>query len=45
MYRIESRINTNSPEFRENREHMQRVVEDLKQRLTEAKKGGPPDAR
>jgi hypothetical protein len=42
MFRIESRIDTSSAEFKENREHMLRLVEELRQRIAEAKKGGPP---
>lgn len=44
MYRIESKINPSSPEFKENFEHMKRAVEELRERLEEVKKGGPPEA-
>ena len=44
MYRIESHIDTNSSEFRENQEHMKGLVAELTERLAEVKKGGPPKA-
>ncbi len=44
MYRIESRIDTSSAEFKENREHNLRLVQELRERIAEAKKGGPPSA-
>ena len=44
MYRIESHIDTNSPEFQENREHMSGLVAEFKERLAEVKMGGPPKA-
>ncbi|MGQ9854611.1 MAG: acyl-CoA carboxylase subunit beta, partial [Candidatus Oleimicrobiaceae bacterium] len=44
MYRIESAVDTKSLEFKENREHMRRLVEELRERIAEAKKGGPPAA-
>ncbi len=44
MFRIESKVNTSSPEFKENYEFMKRAVEELKQRIEEVKKGGPPEA-
>jgi acetyl-CoA carboxylase carboxyltransferase component len=42
MYRIESKIKTSSPEFQENSKHQKALVKQLKERLTQAKKGGPP---
>jgi len=44
MFRIESKIDTSSPEFKENFEHMKRAVEELRERLEQVKKGGPPEA-
>jgi len=44
MYRIESKIDTKSREFQENKEHMQRLVDELRERLDQVKKGGPPEA-
>lgn len=42
MYRIESKIDTNSSEFRENRRHSEKLVAELKERVQQVKKGGPP---
>ncbi len=42
MYQIESKINTNSPEFKENKKYMQSCVKEFKERLEQVKKGGPP---
>jgi acetyl-CoA carboxylase carboxyltransferase component len=42
VYRIESKIDTGSAEFKQNRDAMQVVVRELKARLAEVKKGGPP---
>lgn len=44
MYRIETKIDTRSAEFRENQEHMQRLVDEFKARLAEVQKGGPQEA-
>jgi acetyl-CoA carboxylase carboxyltransferase component len=44
MFRIESKINTQSKEFHENSAALRAQVEDLKRRLAEARKGGPPAA-
>jgi len=44
MYRIESKIDTSSQEYKENFESLKRQVEEFKERLNEAKKGGPPAA-
>ncbi len=41
MYRIESKIKPTSTEFKENKKHMQKLVKELKERLSEIKKGGP----
>ncbi|GAB4381620.1 MAG: propionyl-CoA carboxylase [Calditrichia bacterium] len=44
MYRIESKINPKSAEFKENQEYHQQLVAELKERINEVKKGGPPHA-
>lgn len=41
MYKIGSKINTNSKEFKENKASMQEAVRTLKKRLALVKKGGP----
>ncbi len=41
MYKIESKINTNSKEFKENKATMQEAVQVLRERLALVKKGGP----
>jgi len=45
MYRLESRIDTASRTFKENKRQMERVVEEYKRRLAEVRKGGPPEAQ
>lgn len=42
MQRIESKINPNSSEFKKNKEHMTRLVAELKERIEKVKQGGPP---
>jgi acetyl-CoA carboxylase carboxyltransferase component len=44
MYRIETKIDPKSKEFRENQDYMQKAVAEFKERLTQIKKGGPPHA-
>jgi acetyl-CoA carboxylase carboxyltransferase component len=44
MFRIESKINSKSREFQENSAALHAQVEDLKRRLVETRKGGPPAA-
>jgi acetyl-CoA carboxylase carboxyltransferase component len=44
MYVIESKVKTESPEFKENSRYMEEAVAELKTRLAEIKKGGPPRA-
>ena len=45
MDRIESKIQTGSPEFRANREHMSDLVSELKERLVQAQLGGSEASR
>lgn len=45
MYRLESRIDTKSRDFGENKRQMQKLVREYRQRLAEARKGGPPQAQ
>ena len=45
MFKIESKVDTQSPEYRENFGHMQKVVADFRERLAKAKEGGPPKYR
>ncbi len=42
MYRIESKIDTGSEEFKRNYEYHKRLAQELKERIEEVKKGGPP---
>jgi len=41
MYKIESKIDPNSEEFKDNRKNMKEAVRTLKENLTLVKKGGP----
>ena len=41
MYKIESKVNTNSQSFKENTKSMEEAVKQLKDRLSLIKKGGP----
>ena len=45
MFRIESKVDMKSREFRKNRDHMSKRVTEFKERLREIQKGGPPAAR
>jgi len=45
VFKIESKVDTQSPEYRENFGHMQKVVADFRERLAKAKEGGPPKYR
>ncbi|OPX18177.1 methylcrotonoyl-CoA carboxylase [candidate division WOR-3 bacterium 4484_100] len=42
MERLESHINPNSPEFKENKKAMEQAVKVLRERLAQVRKGGPP---
>ena len=44
MYKIESKIDTNSSEFKENREYNIQLVDELKEKLEKVKRGGPEKA-
>jgi acetyl-CoA carboxylase carboxyltransferase component len=41
MYRIESKIDTKSKEYRENSEQMQKVVDEYRKKLAKIQEGGP----
>lgn len=45
MYRLESKIDTSSPEFKENKKQMERLIKEYRERLAEIRKGGPPEAQ
>jgi acetyl-CoA carboxylase carboxyltransferase component len=45
MYRIESKVDTSSAEFKANRESLQKAVTVLRERLSRIKEGGPEKAR
>ncbi|HEY8517481.1 MAG TPA: carboxyl transferase domain-containing protein [Candidatus Binatia bacterium] len=45
MERLTSKIRTSSPEFRENAAHHRALADELRERLSEVRRGGPPEAR
>jgi 3-methylcrotonyl-CoA carboxylase beta subunit len=45
MFRIESRVDPLSREFKENAEHMRRLADDCRERLAAVRQGGPPKYR
>jgi len=45
MRRIESKIDTKSQEFKDNQAHLQRSVEEFRERLEKLKQGGPEKAK
>ncbi len=45
MFRIESKISTNSDDFRENTEHNKSLLAELKERMEQVKLGGPEHHR
>jgi Acetyl-CoA carboxylase, carboxyltransferase component (subunits alpha and beta) len=45
MNRIKSKISTKSPDYKENYENSLRLVEELKERYSKIKLGGPETAR
>jgi acetyl-CoA carboxylase carboxyltransferase component len=44
MYRIQSKISTQSPEYRENYAHQKEKADEFRRILSETRKGGPPHA-
>jgi acetyl-CoA carboxylase carboxyltransferase component len=44
MYVIDSKVDTGSIEFQQNSQHMEGLVRELKERIGQVKKGGPPEA-
>jgi len=44
MYRLDSKIDTSSSDYRENFNHLESLVRQLEERYGEIKKGGPPKA-
>ncbi|MDH3216007.1 MAG: methylcrotonoyl-CoA carboxylase [Candidatus Krumholzibacteria bacterium] len=44
MYRLESKVKTTSPEYRENYAHNRAKVQEFRERLARIKLGGPPKA-
>ncbi|HEX9916746.1 MAG TPA: carboxyl transferase domain-containing protein [candidate division Zixibacteria bacterium] len=45
MFRIESKVDTQAIEFKENQKAMQKVVDQFKERLAKVKEGGPADMK
>ena len=45
MERLESKVDTRSPDYRQNFEYFKRVVAEYKERLSKVQLGGPPKAR
>jgi acetyl-CoA carboxylase carboxyltransferase component len=45
MFRIESKIDTQSTEYKENFKHMQVLVTEYRERLSKVQEGGPPKYR
>jgi acetyl-CoA carboxylase carboxyltransferase component len=43
MFRIESKISTSSPEFKENDAYYREKTAEFRERLTKVKQGGPPE--
>jgi 3-methylcrotonyl-CoA carboxylase beta subunit len=44
MYRIETKVDTKSPEYQANYDENKRLVEELRSRMEKARQGGPPEA-
>ena len=44
MYRIETKVDTKSPEYQANYDENKRIVEELRSRMDKARQGGPPEA-
>jgi acetyl-CoA carboxylase carboxyltransferase component len=45
MFRIESKIDTQSPEYKQNFDQMKKVLSEYREKLAEAQKGGPEKYR
>lgn len=45
MKRIQSKLSTKSPAYKENKEHNEKIVKELKENLRKVKLGGPEKAR
>ena len=45
MYRLESKVDTSSAEFKKNGRHMEKLVAEYKQRLAGVRSGGPAQAQ
>jgi acetyl-CoA carboxylase carboxyltransferase component len=45
MFRIESKVDTQSPEYRQNFDQMARATAEYKDRLAKVRQGGPPKSR
>ena len=45
MFRLESKIDTSSFEFKENKEHYLQLITNLKEQVQQIRKGGPEHAR
>ena len=45
MYRIESKVDVNSTEFKKNRNHFSGVIDEFRERLAAIKPGGPEKSR
>ena len=45
MFRIESKVDAQSADFRRNAEAMERLLAEYRERLAKAREGGPPKAR
>jgi acetyl-CoA carboxylase carboxyltransferase component len=43
MYRLESKIDPKSAEFKENKQYYEQKLSEFREKLAEVKKGGPPD--
>jgi hypothetical protein len=45
MFRIESKVDTKSPDYLRNVEAMERILAEYRERLAKAREGGPPKSR
>jgi 3-methylcrotonyl-CoA carboxylase beta subunit len=44
LYRLESKIDVNAPEFLENKEHYHVLLQTYRERIRSVRKGGPPES-